>query len=69
MLDDSVEDAIILHLIYFLGINQSILSFLKFDPINKNKSITYYDTIYLVRLNESWAKIFKDILYFKEYKY
>ena len=39
-----IEDAVILHLMYSLGVNPETISFLKFSSIDKNKNIRYFDT-------------------------
>ena len=66
---ESIEDAIILHLIYSLEINPSTLSLLTFDSITKSKKITYYDTklsCYITKkINDH---LLRDITFFEKYK-
>ena len=39
-----IEDAVILHLMYSLGINPETISLLKFSLIDKDRNIRYFDT-------------------------
>ena len=66
MISNRTEDAVILHLIYSLGINPETISFLTFSSIDKDKNIRFFDTNLKtkvkVKLNE---RLWSDIMLLK----
>ena len=61
------QDALILHLMYSVGIKQDTLVLIKHDSLNDSGKLRYFDTLKLAYVEITLNEIFiPDILHFKE---